>query len=346
MEDLTRLTARLQTVQEADESVRPVLIKCKRIIAEHSSARVTEVLLKDLLTEVVKPLFSRKSPWRALQIWITDLLLWISHQYPVPGSPSATDSHLQLLVPPILTLLEDHQVHTKQVGFQVLENVCSALEKAASPMLGRSGLGKIFEDALAPNMLMLPSLTPEDESMLVLTRLYPCYRALIRATGSHDAKHAMLDRMVRDGLLAGYSHASENRRISTLLLTELSIAIKMMGESSAKYLQTLLPLLRSILTNPFGASAPSLLHAAAKVLMEVITQCTTRITAVWWAECLRATIGLWYAIMDETGSEIERVKTDARGLAKLLMDLKPGDEGRAVTDTLLAEDGELKVLFA
>jgi len=372
-EDILRHLEGLQEARELSQEILAITQKCISLIITYrepdNSGHFT-AFLEGLLVFVIKPLFIGTAPssayrarfsdspeklWKHSAPWSVDVLRWILDQYgtlEVSLQKSAIEYQFPFLVPPILTLLDDGETAAKIAGCDLLRVLCSDLVNCESRILKRTALTKVFEDSLAHNMLLLPSLTPEEESLQILSSLYPAYRALVAASflanpslaasnagkltaapkdrylitrellDQHTLRQAMLDRMLRSGILAGYMHASDHVQIATLLVSEMSRAVTLMGASSAKYLSTLLPLLRSILANPLGTAHLPLLESAVLALRELIFQCWPRIAEIWWEECLRCVVGLWLLLYDEEQSTIQELKDSAKGLMDMLLQVK------------------------
>ena len=286
-----------------------------------SEATDIETLLQNLLFKVLRPLFltqnhpnltatgrkrlvpdapstsrysetidwdDEKKIWR--NGWTCDLLAFIILQYrvlPSDREKATFESQFHLLIPPTLNLIDDGDIQYKTQGCRLLRLLCEQVTHCQSDILKRTGLSDVFSDALKTNFLHLPILTPEEESLTLLSELYPAFRALvdahfpilrkdesengnvgtvltsrpaantIQATGSventkpnssklkapsrapdkkdKDARQAMLDLILRHGILASYAHAVDYVRITTLLLHEASLVVSMMGIYSAKY---------------------------------------------------------------------------------------------------------------
>lgn len=115
------------------------------------------------------------------------------------------------------------------------------LTKVPSPLLERTGLGEVFQNALMPCLLYLPSLTPENESTVVLEATYVALIALNRRSFPEDkhrrARIKGLDKLVRDGIFKGYAHAGENVRIAELLVRKMTDLVNELGVDSAKHLK-------------------------------------------------------------------------------------------------------------
>lgn len=395
MDDILCSLKSLLESRESPPETLPTIQQCLSVFTNHEGDRFLEqlpVLLEELLISIIKPLFSSratssayrgrfvddsKKPWKDCATWSVDFLRWIVNQYGTLSPllrKQAIDAQFSLLVPPILNLLDDQDLTLKHAGCDLLRILCNHIADCKSGLFKHTGLTKVFEDCLVPNMLLLPSLTPEKESLQILSSLYPAYRALVKASfltnsstlpsdpvklivlpperttasrqalDQHNKRQAMLDRILRSGILAGYMHASENVKIATLLVSEMSDVIAMMGASSAKYLSTLLPLLRSILTNPLGIAHQPLLRCAAMALQELILQCWPRIVAIWWQECLRAVVGLWLLLSEEDQSNTQELRDDAKGLIDLLLRIRGRLEARKELSLLEEEHENLKGL--
>lgn len=119
-------------------------------------------------------------------------------------------------------------------------------------LMRQTGLAQVFEDAVFPAVLYLPSLTPVEESVAILNAAYPALMVLVginlelaanelctEATTATftQGQQKLLDRLVREGILVGYHHASEHVRIVELLCYQLRCIVNWMGILTVKYLK-------------------------------------------------------------------------------------------------------------
>ena len=74
-----------------------------------------------------------------------------------------------MITPPVLTLIDDGAVKSKIRGCELLR---SLLARVPASMWSRTGLGKVFEDALSPALSYLPPLTDESEALPLLRVVY------------------------------------------------------------------------------------------------------------------------------------------------------------------------------
>lgn len=95
-----------------------------------------------------------------------------------------------------------------------------------------------------PCLMYLPSLTPETESLELLAAAYPALIALARVRFAEEKQRSTrckaLDRILRYGVLKGYSHAGEYVRIAELLMTQVVALVDEMGVASVKHLKVCL----------------------------------------------------------------------------------------------------------
>lgn len=115
------------------------------------------------------------------------------------------------------------------------------LKKVRPKLLGRTGLGEVFQEALTPCLLYLPELTPEPESLRLLTVVYPTILSLVRTrfadAKDQRSKQKALDHIFRFGILKGYAQAGENVRIAEFLMRSMTNMVNEMGVASSRHLK-------------------------------------------------------------------------------------------------------------
>lgn len=293
------------------------------------------------------------------------------------------EGHFYLLMPPILKQLDDIQVSYKASGCRCLQLLCTTLHDSRSRILKQSGLMNVFIEALKNDFSMLPTLTPEDESLELYTALYPAYRALVRAfcggtsaenpssvnmASSEDdpddgKRQHYLTLLLRHQLIHGLVHLSAgigtgsttSVPLSTLLISQIGWIVSDMGLSSTVHLQNLLPLLRNILGDPFGADAPGMLLETVKALHDIVKICWPRIKEKWWGECFRGIVTCWLNIHDNEvdlslgkdtkgASRLKEVKKQLQIVSCLLEDIV-GPELRQIAKRVVLDTPQLANLF-
>ena len=151
---------------------------------------------------------------------------------------SAIESNWPLLIPPLLALLDDASTTYKIRGCAALTTF---LAKVPSKLIERTGLGEVFQEALTPCLLYLPELTPEPESLQLLSVVYPTLLSLVRTrfadTRDQRSKQKALDHIFRYGILKGYAQAGENVRIAEFLMRNMTNLMNEMGISSSSHLK-------------------------------------------------------------------------------------------------------------
>jgi tRNA nucleotidyltransferase (CCA-adding enzyme) len=143
-----------------------------------------------------------------------------------------------LVIPPILTLIDDYSPEYKAKGCELLAILLRVTPPA---LLARTGLGEVFYDAAMPCLSYLPSLTPLDQSLRLLSDAYPALITLSRLRYPSDDKRkervGMLDQVMRKGVLSGYLHCNDNVKIVELLVSQMRLLVNEMGIWSVKHLK-------------------------------------------------------------------------------------------------------------
>ncbi|KAL8793699.1 MAG: hypothetical protein Q9195_003748 [Heterodermia aff. obscurata] len=203
-------------------------------------------------------------------------------------------------------------------------------------LLERTGLGEVFQEALTPCLLYLPELTPEAESLQLLSAVYPTLLSLIRTrfpeARDQRSMQKTLDHLFRYGILKGYAHAGDNVRIAEFLVRRMTDVVNEMGMASCKHLkivlceaglgyksskhlhyglslisarvrslthlQQIVPLLSAVLSDPFATAYPPLLLAALQAIQSVIIIDWSRME-YHGGEILRSLIICWCKILQD-----------------------------------------------
>lgn len=141
----------------------------------------------------------------------------------------------------LLTLVDDT---TSKVRYEGLLILTDFLSKFPHRTLHDTGLAKVFEDAIFPTLAFLPTLTPEEESVMLLN---PAYRALLTLANKQrpvdrdgtigESKNALLDQMLREGVFMAYFHAREHVRIVAVLCQQTESILNEMGIHAVKHLK-------------------------------------------------------------------------------------------------------------
>ena len=150
----------------------------------------------------------------------------------------STENNWPLLIPPLLALLDDASTAYKIRGCSLLTTYITTIPPQ---LLERTGLGEVFQEALTPCLLYLPELTPEAESLQLLSAVYPALLSLVRTrfpeAKNQESKQKTLDSLFRYGILKGYAHAGDNVRIADFLVRRMTDVVSEMGIASCKHLK-------------------------------------------------------------------------------------------------------------
>lgn len=293
-----------------------------------------------------------QAPWKTND-YALDLLKWVLRSLDEKG----VDREWPLLIPPILTVMDDPASSWQTEGC-VLARLL--LEATPPPLLKKTGLAGVLEQALKPCLLSLPTLTPEAESARLLGEVYPAL--ILLANKAHAAqqqrappggttslkaqsREKALDDLVRNGILAGFLYAGEHVKIAKVLLEQLRLIVEQLGVPFVKHLKQTLPMLSRILSEPLGSAYPPLLLAAAKTLQTVILNSWPRMT-FHRNEVLRGTTVCWLRLQEEGKGKYTELEGELKTVIEMLAATIEGEvEWRAEFQRLEDADERLKDLL-
>ncbi|KAL8850638.1 MAG: hypothetical protein Q9221_004424 [Calogaya cf. arnoldii] len=340
------------TKEDAYELAQSMLSKrLKRVKA--AAPNQFDSLIRKLLLDHVKPLFlkskpsvltdqgrkaiaplpgtaapsdfeSGSKPWKFQSPHIITIFQWTLGQL----DAALVEKHWPLIIPPLLTILDDVSITLKVRGCQLLNIL---LHVVPASLLERSGLGEVFHDTLMPCLLFLPSLTPEEESIPLLNATYDTLLALTltryQTAGTNPLKVKTLDGIFRYGILKGYTHAGEKVRIAELLMKKSTDFVNAMGIYCVKHLKDLLPIIIAILTAPFATAYPPLLNASLQVLRAIVLNGWPRL-AFHRAEILEGLIICWCKIQEDNKptTALLMVRKDIEEILRAVVHLWSGDQ--------------------
>lgn len=234
---------------------------------------IDEQQASDVLAEVlrrrVKPAFAKDSkpqpgsdiepkPWKTQHVYmptvlhcILNLARQVDNDEQTPETLWFRDEDAQrnfvhanwpLLVPSILTLIDDPSMKYKTAGCLDLRIFLSRIK---GETIERTGLGEIFEKTLLQCLSNLPSLTKEDDSIMLLDEAYPALMELtdvrFKDRKGRKTKVKSFDKIMHQGILRGFSMAGEHVRVAELLSVHAKRLVREMGIDSAPYLKVSFP---------------------------------------------------------------------------------------------------------
>ncbi|KAK5121506.1 hypothetical protein LTR85_005339 [Meristemomyces frigidus] len=333
-------------------TIRPLFLKAKPSKVTDAGRRVTTTVLPQKMTADSMD-DSVNKPWKGGKDGFALVLLkWVVH---------ALDEKLlgevwPMVVPPVLTLVDDWEVKYKTIGAELLRRV---LEVTPPLLLERTGLGEVFEEALMPCLTFLPTITPEEESIDLLSAVYPALLALSRTrypktpplsskSTASDLKRQrtkFLDMVVRKGILYGYQHCSQYPRITSILFDQLAPLLNELGIDSVKHLKYILPTLTETLSHPLAVEQSQTLLSAIKAL-QATTLCAWPRMPEHRGEVLKGLTFCWLNQVDRRGEEVERLREEMKITVKMLRTALGSDSGfDADCATLVAADPRLEGLL-
>lgn len=194
-----------------------------------------------------------------------------------------------------------------------LEILAIFVQKCPHYVMQTTGIGAIFQDVAFPTLLFLPNLTLEKESVELLKAAYKVLIQLAQTYGdpTSSSRRQLLDKILRDGVYAGFHHASEYVHVVEVLMQCTTTIVNCLGVYTVKHLQVtlwlsvlelrlmlngakqnLLSIISSVMTDPFAtAYLPSIL-AAADALAAIIANCWPRLSELSHVERIVSIISL------------------------------------------------------
>ncbi|KAI1443638.1 hypothetical protein F5Y02DRAFT_196773 [Annulohypoxylon stygium] len=312
------LEAQLQTLNESQIKsliVEEILITFVRPL--FSKSRSAAVTASGRKAEFVEPsrydTLDRETPetkpWKYAHRYAVTVFFWaVEH-----SDAALLQTHWPSFTPALLTLLDESHSSLKIRALQIFRSFWS---RCPPNLMQNTGLATVFEDAVFPAVLFLPSLTPEDESLEILGAAYP---ALIEMAGLTYTKHGpeagpvlsgsekqqitesqrkLLDKIVREGVMVGYHHAKEHVRLVGLFYKVLVCIINGMGILAVKHLKDLVPMVSEVMTDPFGTKHPPTLTSATQLLQAILRNCWPRVPH-YCNEIAKILMLCWLNIEDE-----------------------------------------------
>jgi len=296
---------------------------------------------------------SVNKPWKSgKDAHALDLLKWVVGAL----DERLVDEVWPMVVPPVLTLVDDWEVRYKKVGAEMLRRV---LEVTPPILLERTGLGGVFEEALIPCLTYLPTITPEEESIELLSAVYPALLALStvrypkalslgsKATLSELERQRVkfLDSIIRKGIIYGYSHCNQYPRITATLFEQLRPLLDELGIESVKHLKYTLPMLTEALSHPLQLEQTATLLTAVVALKAVILNDWPRMSEHHGEMLKGLTLG-WLNQEGKSGEGVKRLKAEMRTAVNMLRSALGPEAGfESDCETLVAADKRLRGLL-
>ncbi|KAL1869902.1 hypothetical protein Daus18300_005363 [Diaporthe australafricana] len=351
------------TTQEACDLAQHLLTE--QILHHYNQPALIETILKDYL----RPLFSKTrpkavtasgrkaefpeedDPHRGLADDTKEVKPWkyadhraitVFHWVVLNTDPDLMSKQWPLFIPVLLTLLDEGTTRIRWRGLLILD---SFLERLSANILRDTGLASVFEDAVSPTLHFLPSITPEEESTVLLEAAFTALLSLARKMGlkggktelhSNSPKAKLLDKTLRDGIFSAYFHVKDHVRIVEVLLNQTAKIVDEMRIHAVKHLKDLIPMHTEVMSNPFAALAPSTLTAAIEGLQAIIANCWPRLsTPAYQDELIKALVVCYLTVHDEReqlGTRFAAIDAELVKTASMLIVATRGSGGEGVQD--------------
>ena len=328
--------------------------------ARQSDSELPSRLASHFLQLTIPPLFAQNkpastyeaatqpAPWTdATNAYVLDLLEWSIGA--LRGKAVETNWHL--LVPPVLKMIDDADVPCKARACHMLNLLLESLvhestppkssSKSSSPsFLDRTGYTHVFTSSLYPLFTYLPSLTPESPSATLLAAAHAPLTTLALAQHTLPARTAALDTLLRTGVLDPLAYLPTPwtyPHLSAALVDATSPLLDHLGIESVKHVPRVLPLLTSVLSEPFALAHERLAVAALQAVRAVLRNAWPRVPAhraavmmglcVLWGRCVdgaREAAATMAAVGGKGGQEegkdgvVERVKGEVQETVAML----------------------------
>ncbi|KAH7355234.1 hypothetical protein BKA65DRAFT_497960 [Rhexocercosporidium sp. MPI-PUGE-AT-0058] len=296
-------------------------------------------------------------PWMYEKVYAITILEW------AVGAISTTtlQTTWPLILPPLLTILDTPATPILTRGLSLTTTL---LPKLPLNALSQTGLASVFFDAIVPTTLHLPSITPLSESLEILPLAYEALFTLYdvqfspltsspalphkaqhsqiqiqlettRSAAQEKARLAFLTTFLRKTILQTYLHASSHPPIVSLLILEFSTLITKMGIHFTKHLKDIMPILASVLTDPFMGARLDDVLGALRTFKVLVLNCWVRIREGWREEGVRMLVCAWVAVREIEGEGsmdgkrsalVEKVKEEIRVTGRVFAKAVEGRE--------------------
>lgn len=257
----------------------------------------------------------------------------------------------------LLALLDESETTYRLRGLQIAH---AFIGKCPGHRLRDTGLGELLAQSILPTFHFLPSLTPEAESAALLDAACPAAVLLARTQFDRPAdtaaRRALLAKVLRDGVFAGYWHAKQHVRVVEVLARQSAAVVDELQLAAAPHLKDLVPMYSEMLSDPFAPRYPEYLFAAIRGLQAVMRNCWPRVaTPHHQGEVLKALTLGWLSLQDDDGSFGDETQNASRAelrgalveTAAMLAAISStaGTNLSEQTSQLVARDESLKALF-
>lgn len=180
-------------------------------------------------------------------------------------------------------------------------------------------------DIVFPSLSYLPTLTPVDDSTIILGSAFEVLLDLydsLRESGMGSNELLWLsDKIFRKGILSAYHHAGEYLDITSVLMGYTATLLNELGISAVKYLKDLVPMLSTILTNPTLIHQTDTLLVCLDTLTALIQACHSRILGndLWTDNVIEMLMNVYLLDQQHGSCSTSQVQDKIRGITERLL---------------------------
>ncbi|KAJ5894689.1 hypothetical protein N7495_006380 [Penicillium taxi] len=256
-------------------------------------------------------------PWKNTNIYATTVLSWIISQYKSTHK-AQLEAHFPLLVPALLALIDDSNTYYKAKGCLLLKDLLKPIQESGSDIIVRTNLNSVFVEAITPCLLSLPTITPENKSLQILSGAYNALLSVLKATyktktpgktrvqieKDDEAYTTAISKILRTNVIASFHQISSSTgsistsasfpypKLSEILMSWIYALTNELGIHTVKYLQDIIPVLYSTLASPFGPDHPAMILGAILCTKTVILNAHPRMR-YWRGEIFGGLSACW-----------------------------------------------------
>ncbi|RIB10067.1 hypothetical protein C2G38_2207132 [Gigaspora rosea] len=290
------LSSGLEVSKILENFVKPVFIK-------HSKVQNAKLSSGKEIKKRVLDFEDMNDSWRGEVMQATSILQWCISQ----TKPSEIEPLLGLIIPPILSLIDDYDVKLKIRGVSILEHL---LKLVGSKTFQHSGLGEVFYEALSKCLTYL-----DETSYVTLIRVsFSTIISLVSLIEPLEAesRYIKYEKILSDIVVKGLIFSGDKLAIRRVLLEQIPRICEELSIVTVKYLQDLIQALCTtleILIISNNEETLGLHISAAKGLEVIITKCWPRITQ-HEGQILKSVANSWYHINQLEQNDIETLNED------------------------------------
>ncbi|KAI0253036.1 hypothetical protein BJV78DRAFT_1196075 [Lactifluus subvellereus] len=256
------------------------------------------------------------------QVWkvhpgIGNVLLWCVQQID-------TDTYERLwylIVPPVMTLLDDFEARYKLLGIRVVN---AMLERAPLPLLNRTGVSELILASLHRALTFLHS----PHTPAILRAAIPAAANLIERTtqpGS-EQRFSQLCALLGDGVIGSvWMYSLEDADAVEASVNVLPVVVHALGIGTTRYLKALVPQLTHPLHPiPYKKPHMALQLSSLRALGVVIRECAPRIEN-WKGTIVEGLAKCWVVLWDgkKTDPDSEELRRTLRVVCATLCEVAP-----------------------